>query len=109
MILEDLYILLKETGYPVAYSHFNANEDNPPPMPPFITYLVTNSENFGADNKVYKKIYNIQIELYTLQKDIEAEELLENILDKNEIYYEISESFIESESLFQRIYEVRLM
>lgn len=62
-----------------------------------------------ADNKVYQKVNNIQIELYTNKKDLAAEERLEELLDANEITYEASETFIESENLFQRIYETRLI
>lgn len=104
MILQELNILLKATGYPVAYSHFNQ-----PVNPPFITYLVTGSENFIADNKVIAKIENINIELYTSIKDLEVEKKLEDKLNENEIPYETTEEWIESENLFQKIYEVRLI
>ena len=46
MTLQELNNILKSTGYEVAYSHFNT-----PIKPPFITYLISNSENFIADNK----------------------------------------------------------
>lgn len=104
MILAELNKILKETGYPVAYSHFNTA-----PTIPYITYLVAYSPNFIADNKVYKKIDNLQIELYTNKKDLDAEKKLEDILDLNEIPYETTETWIESEKLFQKIYEVRLI
>jgi hypothetical protein len=52
---------------------------------------------------------NIQIELYTDKKDLEAEGKLETILNENEIPFATSETFIESESLFQKIYETRLL
>ena len=102
MTLQELNNILKSTGYEVAYSHFNT-----PIKPHFITYLISNSENFIADNKVYKKIDNIKIELYTSIKDLQAEEKLEKLLDENDIAYETDETWIESEKLFQKIYEVR--
>jgi hypothetical protein len=104
MTLAQLYNLLKATGYPVAYSHFSAT-----PSIPFVTYLVSYSSNFNADNKVLQKIDNVQVELYTNKKDLAAESKLENILDNNEIPYDSTESFIESEGLFQKNYEVRLV
>lgn len=106
MILAELNTVLKATGYPVAYSHFTVTESNPVPNPPFITYLITDSSNVFADNKVYKKINNIQVELYTDKKDLQAEKKLEDILDQNEITYETTEIYIESEKLFQKIYEI---
>lgn len=107
MILAELNTILKATGYPVAYSHFTATENNPAPTPPYITYLVAYSSNMFADDKVYKKIDNLQIELYTTKKDLVAEKKLEDLLDLNEIPYESTEIWIESEKLFQKIYEVR--
>lgn len=104
MTLSELNTILKQTGYPVAYSHFNSKITIP-----FITYLVHYSSNFTADDKVYKKIDNVNIELYTNKKDLDAERKLEAILDENEIAYETTEEWIEKEKIFQRIYEVRLI
>lgn len=103
MTLVELKKLLDATGYPVAYSHFNE-----PKATPFITYLVTYSSNFHADNKVHKKIDNVDIELYTDKKDLQAEETLESLLDEKELPYDKVETFISEEKLYQIIYEVRL-
>lgn len=103
MKLVELKEILDATGYPVAYSHFNKRID-----PPFITYLVDDNPNFIADNKVYHKIKDVDIELYMEKKDEAVEEVLEDLLDENEIPYEPYEVYIESEKLFQKIYEVRL-
>lgn len=109
MTLAELKKILDAAGYPVAYSHFTATTNNPVPKPPYICYLVAYSSNFMADDKVYKKIDNAQIELYTTKKDLVAEEKLESGLDANEIPYDFTETFLESEQLFQKIYEVRLI
>ena len=61
-----------------------------------------------ADDVVYNKIDNLQIELYTLKKDLVAEKKLEDLLDLNEIAYETAETWIEEEKLFQKIYEISL-
>ena len=109
MTLTELKKILDAAGYPVAYSHFTATSTKPIPVPPYITYLVAYSANFMADGKVYKKIDNVQIELYTTKKDLVAEGKLETVLDDNEIPYETTETWIESEQLFQKIYETRLI
>jgi hypothetical protein len=109
MTLPELKALLDQTGHPVYYSHWKPTQDEPnPPDPPFICYLETFSSNFSADNSVFKKIPNVQVELYTKKKNLAAEADLEAILDSNEIPYDTSELFIESEQLFQKIYEVTL-
>ncbi|WP_342541046.1 hypothetical protein MHI39_08215 [Heyndrickxia sp. FSL K6-6286] len=109
MNLIELKDLLDTVGYPVAYYQFIATNNKPVPDPPYITYLVAYSSNFMADGKVYKKIDNVQVELYTVKKDLTAEAKLEAVLDNNEIPYQTTETFIESEGLFQKIYEVRLI
>lgn len=109
MTLAELNTILKATGYPVAYSHFTGTTTNPIPDPPYITYLVAYSPNFIADNRTYKKIDAVQIELYTTKKDLAAEKKLEDLLDANDVPYNSDETFIESEGLFQKIYEVRLI
>jgi len=107
--LSDIYTILKATGYPVAYSHFTGTTTTPLPSPPYVCYLSAYSSNLFADNKVFKKIDNLQIELYTIKKDLVAEKKLEDLLDLNEISYETTETWIETEKLFQKIYEVRLI
>lgn len=103
MTLVEINSLLKATGYPVAYSHFEEDVQTP-----FITYLAGPSSNFFADNRVYQKGNVINIELYTDKKDLAAERELEELLDDNELPYETSETWIESEKLFQKIYEVSI-
>lgn len=104
MTLDQIYQLLKLTGYPVVYSHYQKT-----PSVPFVTYFTAYSSNFNADNFVYAKVDNLQIELYTDKKDIVAEKKLEDIFNANNLTYEVTETFIEQENLYQRIYEMRLI
>jgi hypothetical protein len=108
MNLIELKSILEETGFPVAYSHFVETENESLPKPPFIVYLVVFSSHFMADNKVHIPVENVQIELYTNKKDLGAESELETILNNNEIPFATTETFIESEQIYQKIYEVRL-
>jgi hypothetical protein len=109
MNLQELHDILSSTGFPVTYSHFVESENEPLPSPTFICYLNTFSTNFHADNIVYKANVNVQIELYTSKKDLEAESRVEEVLNANEIPFNTIETYIESEELFQIIYEVRLI
>lgn len=109
MTLGELTKILEATGYPVAYSHFTATPDNSVPAPPYICFLVDGSANLMADNKVYHKINDLNIELYTIKKDLVAEAKLEKVLDDHEITYNSYGTFIESEKMYQKIYETRWM
>ncbi|MGN8648316.1 hypothetical protein ACTNEO_19930 [Gracilibacillus sp. HCP3S3_G5_1] len=101
MTLMKLIDLLEATGYPVAFSHFKDT-----PSIPYITYTTPDTENFHADNKTYQKVTSVDIELYTDKKDLVAEKAIENLLDEHEIAWESTQRYIESEDLFQKIYEI---
>jgi len=109
MKLPELVDLLESIGYPVTFSEFKVTPDNPPPNPPFIVYLIEGSNNFFADNITYRKITNVQIELYTVKKELAVEAKLESLLDQNELPYETTELLIKSEGLYQKTYEVGMI
>lgn len=93
--------LMEEIGIPFAYDHFAEGES---PDPPFITFLLPGSDNFAADGKVYLKIEEVHIELYTDEKNPETEALVEDALDAHEIFYDKTEVWIESEKLYEVLY-----
>ena len=96
-----LFALLKTTNLPVAYHHFTS-----PPSPPYVVYLFSYSSNFGADNKVYDAEKNFQVELYTKTKDLASEKLIEDALNGADVYWEKTETYIDSEGLYQVLYEI---
>ena len=99
--MEELLQILNETQIPYAYHHFAEGES---PEPPFICYLLPGSNNFSADGKVYYKINEVHIELYTDLKDLAVEQQLEDVLDEHGIFYNKSETWIESEKLYEVLY-----
>ena len=99
--MEELLQILNETQIPFAYHHFAEGES---PEPPFICYLLPGSNNFSADGKVYYKINEVHIELYTDLKDLAVEQQLEEVLDEHGIFYNKSETWIESEKLYEVFY-----
>ena len=110
MNLIELKKILDATGYPMAYSHFTALQDNPVPKLPYICFIGDGSANLMADYMVYHKINDLNIELYTTKKDLVVEAKLEKVLDDCEIPYDSQvEGFIESEKVYQKIYETRLI
>ena len=97
--------LLEETGIPFAYDHFAEGES---PDPPFICYLLPQSDNFSADGKVYLKVSSVNIELYTDNKDLAVEQKLEAVLDTHGIFYDKTEVWIESEKLYEVLYSFEM-
>ena len=103
--MDDLVKLLEETGIPFAYDRFAEGES---PDPPFICYLLPQSDNFSADGKVYLKVSSVNIELYTDSKDLSVEQKLEAVLDTHGIFYDKTEVWIESEKLYEVLYSFEM-
>ena len=101
MTIENLVEMLQKTGIPFAYDHFAEGES---PEPPFICYLLPGSNNFAADGKVYFRINQVRIELYTDSKDLAVERKMEMVLDESGIFYNKSEVWIQSEKLYEVLY-----
>lgn len=97
--------LIKRMGLPFAYDHFVEGES---PAPPFICYLTPGSNNFAADGRAYYKINIVNIELYTDTKDPSVEQKVESVLDANGIFYDKTEVWIESEKLYEVLYQFEL-
>ena len=101
MTIENLVEMLQELKIPFAYDHFAEGES---PEPPFICYLLPGSNNFAADGKVYFRINQVRIELYTDSKDLAVERKVEMVLDESGIFYNKSEVWIQSEKLYEVLY-----
>ena len=101
MTIGNLAEMLQKTGIPFAYDHFAEGES---PKPPFICYLLPGSNNFAADGKVYFKINQVRIELYTDSKDLAVERKVEMVMDESCIFYNKSEVWIQSEKLYEVLY-----
>ena len=103
MSITDFANLLESLGLPVACNRFNE-----PQKPPFLIYLDTSSDNFGADNIVFHESINVDIELYSETINDELENRIKQLLTENGIYYDWVRTWIESEKIYQTNYEVSL-
>ena len=105
MTIENLVEMLQEMEIPFAYDHFAEGES---PEPPFICYLIPGSDNFAADGRVYFKLNEVRIEMYTDFKDPSLESRVEDVLDRHEIFYNKSETWIQSEKLYEVMYSFEM-
>ena len=108
MTLAELNTILKSiTGFSdkVAYRAFPKGKA---PKLPFICYLATQTNNFDADNAVYKVVQGVDIELYTKLKDTASETAVETALNNNNIPWEKYEDYLEDEECYQITYEVEV-
>lgn len=105
MSYEEITAMLAETGLPFAYHHFAEGES---PEPPFLVYLIPGSNNFSADGIVWLKVKQLDIELYTDRKDPVMEEKLETVLDVHGLFYNRTETWIDSEKMYEVLYELEV-
>ena len=99
--MEKLLSVLDSIGIPYAYDHFTEGES---PEPPFLCYLLPGSSNFSADGKVYHRISEVRLEMYTDFKDLASERKVEDALDAAGIFYNNTETWIDSEKLYEVLY-----
>ena len=105
MKYEDVMAMLTECNLPFAYDHFAEGES---PDPPFLVFLFPGTDNMFADNQVYYKVNELNIELYTDKKNPEIETQIEDILSTYEIAYEKTETWIESEKMYEVLYQTEI-
>lgn len=100
----DLIQEMKTLGFPCTYHHF-ATE----PTPPYTVVLHAYSSDVIADNQNYADVGNYQLELYHTIKHPPSEKQIEDKLRELRLPYQKIETFIESEGLYQVIYQIRLI
>lgn len=93
--------IIKGLGLPFAYDHYAEGEV---PDPPYLLYRYPESQNFGADNVVWNRADTVYLELYSDYKDIDTEQKIEQALLQQEIYWDKSETWIDSEKLYEVLY-----
>lgn len=103
MTLENFAQLLDATGLPVAFYQFPEDE---PHEPPFICYITTTPTQFAADGCVYYSGTNIQVELYTMKKDLEAERKIEDAL--KDFFYVKDEGNLDDEKMYMVTYRLTI-
>ncbi len=97
----EVVAMVAGMGLPYANHHFAEGES---PDPPFIVFLYPEADNFAADGIVYFKMNRLHIELYTDLKQPDLEETIEAVLLKHGIFYGKTETWIESEKLYEVLY-----
>jgi len=101
MTFIDIASMIDGIGYPFSYYQFTEDTAQ---SPPFICFFYEGDNDVIADNSNYQKIERLILELYTNEKDFEAEATVEKALNDAGLVYSREESHIDSEKLFMVIY-----
>lgn len=100
----DIKKEMENLGFECTYGSFKTS-----PTPPFTTIQFAYGNDVIADNQNYKDIGNYQLELYTTTKHPPSEQLIENRLKELRLPYTKVETFLDSEDLYQVIYEFQII
>lgn len=106
MTYKEVATMIAGTEIPFAYDHFDEGASSPPP---FICFYYDGSLDLSADNTNYQQIRPLTLELYTDNKDFPAEAKVEAALNGAGLVYSRSETFIESERLYEVIYQTSVV
>lgn len=106
MTFQEVATTIRSIGFPFAYYQF---PEGTAQAPPFICYFYSGDNDFKADNSNYQKIEHLNIELYTDEKNFEAEAQIENVLKSAGLVWSRSEEYIDSERLYLVVYELDIM
>ena len=105
MNYEEIHDMVAEMDFPFAYHHFVEGES---PDPPFVIFLSPGENTFSADNLMYHSFTQLDIELYTDRKAPWAEKQVEDVLKRHHLYYTKTETYIDSEKLYEVLYEMEV-
>lgn len=103
MTKQGLYELLNEIA-PTHYSHAPIGQTLP-----FITYTVSHTDNFGADDKVFVQVMSVTVTLYMGADDLQLEEELNDALREAYIYWTSDSDYDETNKLFTTIYDMEVI
>lgn len=81
---QDLFLILKATGFPVTYLEWP--QGRVPPLP-YLVFMQNDDDRFLADNVVFYDSPRYAIELYSKKKDNVSEQLLKDALQTHEIVW----------------------
>jgi len=108
MTLAELNTALKTiTGFAKKVVYRAWPEGSAPALP-FIVFLAEGSDNFGADDKVYKEINRISVELYSKNKDTASESAIETLFGNLSLYWEKDEVYLDDEKCYEIIYSIEV-
>ena len=106
MTFKEIADMVESIGLPFTYYSFPIG--NVPNLPYIVFYYPTN-DDFSADNLNYVKAVRLNLELYTKNKDFATEELVENVLNSHGLFFARSESYLDSEEMYEVLYETEIL
>lgn len=99
MTLEELKTRCENQGFQYAYGVFKN-----PVEPPHLVVICRDTENFMADNKVYKKSMPIQLDYTYIDKNITEQDKIEDVILGDIAWNKTEETYLSDEKIWQVSY-----
>lgn len=99
MTLAELKQRCEDQGFKYAYGLFKNSTE-----PPHLVAICRDTDNFMADNKVYKKDTPIQLDYTYINKDIEEQNKIEDIILADIAWNKTEEVYLSDENVWQVSY-----
>ena len=99
MTLEELKQRCENLGFQYTYGVFKN-----PVEPPHLLAFSADTDNFGADNKVYYKKTPIQLDYTYIDKNIDEQNKIENDILKDIYWNKSDETYLSDEKVWQVSY-----
>lgn len=99
MTLEELKTRCESQGFQYAYGLFKN-----PVEPPHLIAICRDTDNFMADNKVYSKDIQVQLDYTYINKDIEMQNKIENVILGDTAWNKTEETYLSDEQIWQVSY-----
>lgn len=106
MTLQQVNTMIASFGLPYAYHHFKEGSGQ---KPPYICFFYPSIDDLYADNINYQRISELDIELYTSNKEFAKEEMIESALKNAGFSFYKEENYIDSEKVWQIAYEMEIV
>ena len=106
MTYQEVAAMIKSIGVPFAYYQFPNNTEQ---ACPFICFFFSSSNDLAADNTNYQRIRELNIELYTDNKDFQLEETVESTLNQNGLVYYREETYLDSERMYMVTFTTQIV
>lgn len=102
----EVATMIASIGLPYAYYEF---PDDTEQEPPFVVFYYPQSDDLYADNQNYVGITQLNIELYTDEKDFDLESTVESVLTGSGLTYTKMETRIDKERMWQILYQMEVI
>lgn len=106
MTREEVATMVSSFGLPYAYYQFPEGTDQ---APPFVVFFYSQNDDLYADNSNYQSIEQLNIELYTKDKDFTTEATLEGVLKANGLTWHKYEVYVNDQKMYQIAYEMEVI